>query len=184
MLERLDTHDQLCLSLQHIKAQLRLDHAEDDDYLLQLMKSGTAWVENHLGRCLLKQTWRLTKNTSDLPIKRGKGILKIPKSPLLSIDRVRAIEIPHTQDRDILNYTIQWNCDRSTISVPSPHFDGKIEVVFTTGYGERPSDIPADIRQAILNHITCIYEERQGIDRKNLLGIYDLLQPYRLLRLS
>ena len=33
------------VSLQQVKAHLRLDHAEDDDYLLHLITVATEWVE-------------------------------------------------------------------------------------------------------------------------------------------
>lgn len=184
MLEQLDTNDQLCLSLQHVKAQLRLDHADDDDYLAELIKSGTNWVENHLGRCLLKQTWRLTKNVNSLKMIRGKPTIRLPKSPLLSVLSVRTVEAHGKEGRNILNYSLSWDKDPATITLPPSFLFGMVEIVFITGYGERSVDIPADIRQAILNYVSCLYEERRGIDRKDLLGIYNLLQPHRLLRLS
>jgi uncharacterized phiE125 gp8 family phage protein len=185
MLEKLEKSHQLCVSLQQVKAQLRLDTADDDAYLEQLIQSGTTWVENHIGRSLMAQTWRLAVK---LPLSynlKCKGI-KIPKTPLLALRSVICIPKDRRHRHNMMkDTTLQEEGDHTLLFVKRWPNEGEgiMEIIFTAGYGERPDDVPADIRQAILNHVTCLYEHRTGIARKDLLGIYDLLHPYRIMRL-
>lgn len=179
MLEKLESPSQLPLSLQLVKAHLRLDHPDDDAYLTHLIHSGTMWVENYLGRSLLAQQWRWIKKHR--PQKKTNDELKIilPRSPLLHLSYVKIKNSSFS-----LPYQVEWDKDPVCIAIPPSASRNELEIVFTTGYGERPGDIPLDIQQAILTYVTCLYEYRTGIDRKHLIGIYDLLTPHRLVRLS
>lgn len=188
MLTQLSKADQLPVSLQQVKAQLRLDHPDDDEHLIHLIESGTAWVENYIGKCLLSQTWCQSWHSQGEsgglnPHREIKSVFSLGKVPLLALKSVTLIA-PNTHRQDVLFYTVKEEAGRVCLqlrhALPESH---RLEVVYTSGFGVRPDDIPMDIRQALLVYVGCLYEHRTGINRKDLLGIYGLLNPHRAMRL-
>jgi len=58
-----------------------------------------------------------------------------------------------------------------------------VEIDFETGYGDRPTDIPPVIRQAILLSVGDFYENRDsGAMPRNMLA-REILDTYRIVRL-
>lgn len=190
MIIKLSHDDQLPVSLQQVKAQLRLDHPDDDDHLIHLIKSATQWVENYIGKCLLSQTWSQSWRGSG-GVGRGlshrqerKSRFFLGKSPLLDVKSVILVA-PNNLRQEVLFYAVKEEAGRSYVKLKYPLPDSHIlEIKFISGYGGRPDDIPGDIHQAIIVYVSCLYEHRTGIDRSDLLSIYGLLNPHRAMRLS
>jgi uncharacterized phiE125 gp8 family phage protein len=189
MLTQLSQADQLPVSLQQVKAQLRLDHADDDDHLIHLIRSGTAWVENHIGKCLLSQTWRQTWKSGaggqgGLSHHRDKkNIFFLGKLPLLDVKSVTLVA-PNNHRQDLLFYAVREEAGRLYVQLKYPLPEShRLEVIYNSGFGDRPDEVPTDIRQALIVYVSCLYEHRTGIDRSDLLGIYGLLSPHRVMRL-
>ncbi len=191
MLIKLTNADQLAVSLQQVKAQLRLDHADDDDHLIHLIKSATAWVENAVGKCLLKkdwcQIWKRKEGSANSGIsgyQDPKRVFYLGKGPVLGIKSVTMVSVNHHR-MDIQLFTLhEWE-GRASIRLKYPLPDSHhLEVVYSAGFGDRPDDVPPDLRQALLIYVSSLYEHRTGIDRADLLCLYGLLSPYRSMRLS
>jgi uncharacterized phiE125 gp8 family phage protein len=183
MLEKLEGSDQLPVSLQQVKAQLRLDHPDDDEHLVHLIKTGIAWIESYLGKGLLKQTWRQVWQGAQVgEACRERNRIYLGKAPLLNI--VSVVSLSPQGDRKSVPYTLGERGGRPFILLKNTLSDTHgLEMVYQVGFGERPDDIPADIRQALLVYVSCLYESRTMIPRGDLLGIYTLLNPYRVMRL-
>ena len=67
------------VSLQQVKAHLRLDHAEDDEYLLYLISVATEWVEELIESPLLTATYIVKSSAKriKLPTQRVIDIISV-----------------------------------------------------------------------------------------------------------
>ena len=159
------------VSLQQVKAHLRLDHAEDDDYLLHLITVATEWVEKLIESPLLTATYKI------------KSLAKRIKLPTQNIvDIVSVVGIGADGKKCSLNlYNVEVS---SKISVIVNCLYPSIEVTYTCGFGDRPKDVPAPLRQAIINHVACHYECRTEISKEQYLVLLQLVHPYRKVGLS
>lgn len=178
MLNRLTEPLPLSLSLEQVKAHLRLDHGEEDTHIMTLIRSATAWVESYLGKSLLKQGWQQTWK------KTGKQTFSLSKSPVMEVRQVSLVS-PCGYRQSLSSYQITERNGAVKLHLKYPLAKNHIlEVVYRAGYGERPDDVPEDIRQALLMYVGCLYEHRTTIDRADLVGLYSLLSPHRSLGLA
>ncbi len=168
MYEVVTKSDTPVVSLQQVKAHLRLDHAEDDDYLLHLIQVAMGWVEDLIESPLLTATYR---------IRSSKQSIQLPTQNL--IDIVSVVGITPDGQRKSLHYNVERG---SIVSVSTSH--SYIEVLYTCGFGERPMDVPPTLRQVILNHVACHYECRTQISKEQYLTLLQLIYPYRRVGLS
>lgn len=187
MLTRINTLEILPVGLSEVKAHLRLDHAHEDEYLRPLIQAAVGFVEEYLGRSLLTQTWRLLWEKEK------------PYPPHLSIqaDDICSVSLPYPPLRAILSINrlmesgkkqpIRRHCLEMNhltprllfASVPEP-----VEIEFETGYGDRPTDIPPVIRQALFMSVADFYENRGGGATLRNTLVREMLDTYRVLRLS
>lgn len=85
---------------------------------------------------------------------------------------------------DPASYTLEWN----TIKLTSP-LPGSATVLFDSGYGADPADVPAGIKDGILEYATVLYENRMGGREQKYAaaggqgvpdGVRDLWRPYQI----
>ncbi|WP_032112227.1 head-tail connector protein [Candidatus Paracaedibacter symbiosus] len=185
MLRQLTTSTVLPITLAQVKAHLRLDHADEDDYLTFLIQSAVEAVQNYTGRSLMLQTWEKTYYQSqhyrsriskqvDLPI-----TVSLPHSPLLKINSVVGT---HTRKipQEITQYDLKFQGELAIIEIDQ--LFSKVKIVYEAGYGERPEAIPADIRQVILQLVALFYQKRQSFLLTEEPYLAALMQPYRIFR--
>lgn len=175
MLSVIQSCDQICVSLQQIKAHLRLDHSEDDDYLIHLINVATTWVEEIIDSPLLDKTylWQSSYLVNRMTV-------ELPKQNVTAIKKVDKIKSSGL--RQPIRYTEQEKYGRMMLVLDTAVSNFEIE--FIAGFGNKPSSIPADIRQIIINHVAIHYDCRTGIDREDYLSLLRSLQPYRKMGLS
>ena len=176
----LDASTGQSLRLEDIKTHLRIPigYTAEDVYLRQLRGVAQEWVENHTNRKLLFQrhyyyldSW----STCDY--------IPLPFSPLSSAPSTAIIykkedgtsttlsstawEIDKYNEpgRIYLGYDEDWPSDELWNVNP-------ISIEFRCGYGNSSSDVPVDIRQAMLLIIGDMYEHREN----TVLGVV----PYKL----
>jgi len=191
MLTRIRTLEILPVGLSEVKAHLRLDHAHEDEYLRPLIQASTGFVEEYLGRSLLTQSWRLIweKEKPHPPQLSVSGndfsSVPLPYPPLRAILSVNRLMAKGEKQR-IRRHHLEMNHQLPRLifaDVPGP-----VEIDFETGYGDRPSDIPPVIRQAILMSVADFYENRDsgrdaGSVSRNVL-VREMLDTYRIRRLA
>lgn len=158
------------VSLQQVKAHLRLDHAEDDDYLLHLITVATEWVEELIESPLLTATHQVRSSSKEI---------RLPMQNVIDIQSV--IGITTTGKRREIKYSIM-NGSKITVSVHS--LCPTVEVTYTCGFGDRPKYVPAPLRQVIMNHVACNYECRTEVSKEQYLMLLQLIHPYRKVGLS
>jgi uncharacterized phiE125 gp8 family phage protein len=186
MLTRLKKTDTQPIGLAEVKAHLRLDHSEEDEYLNRLIQAATEHVEQSLGRSLLKQTWEVIwqKNKSSQVTLTSFGTscieIPLPYPPILQIAEVNEL-MPGDQKKIIRRYMLDTQRDIPHLVLADTV--EAVQIVYTAGYGEWPTTVPWPIRQAILHLVTDWYENRinGGTQINSMVDV--LLKPYRVMRL-
>lgn len=185
------------LTLDDARAHLRIEpfgsplEHPDDDYVQSLITVAREFCEQYLERSLATQTIELVNDSFYAPI-------YLPNLPIQSVDSLTYVdingatqtlatsvyELDEYEGKIRLQYGQQYPVSRVQ--------EDAITVTYTAGYtnGTSPDTypLPAPIKAAMLLIIGNFYENRQqdvlGNTRISFnslpLGVYNLLQPYRL----
>ena len=163
----------------------------DDTYISTLIKVAREFCEQYLERALVSQTIRLVVDNFNSPI-------FLPNAPIQSIDSITYVDVDgvtQTLATSVYELDEYDNCVRLKYGQTYPAVRGQedaVTVTYTAGYtnGVSPDTypLPAPIEAAMLLIIGNYYENRQqdvlGNTRISFnslpLGVYNLLQPYRL----
>lgn len=173
------------LTVDELKAALRIDHSDDDQLVQSMAVTARTFIERRLGYAFLQQTWSL--KLSDIPpaaVRLRPGPVPTPVSVMAKYGEGALEAIP---DAD-------WHLDFANPTriclMPAPMQDGEcltgIEVIFTAGASDA-STIPADLLRALYLLTAHYYEERELFRAQRYvavpMGIEALLEPYRELSL-
>ena len=170
------------VSLAEAKEYLRIDGTEDDGGLQRLIAAARTCIEGMTRRGLVTQTWRyLTGVPKD-------GKITVPGSPLRQILAVRLFGARDSVTTlDPQDYVISLG-EPATIHLRDAHADvAGAEVDAEIGYGPAASDIPHDLRQAILQLVAHWFERREPVTNGTLaavpLTVSATAAPYRVVGL-
>jgi uncharacterized phiE125 gp8 family phage protein len=175
------------INLEDAKAHLRVDHDEDDDYILNLIMVACQYAETVTHRALITQTW--IYYLDDFP---DDDYIEIPYPPLQSVTSLKYTDYNNTQTewantnyivdtaslpgKIVLAYGISW--PTATLYPSNP-----IEITYVCGYGT-PDDIPESIKQGMKLDIGDMYENRETIIVGQPIAHLDALEriymPYRV----
>lgn len=148
------------VTLTEAKAQVRVDHADDDTLLTGLIGAATGRLDGYngvLGRCLVTQTWR-----QDF---MGWGVLRLP-FPDATVSAVTYIDSAGNQQTVSAGLYRVFDETAGPSVRFSPGFsapallDGlytPVSVTFAAGYGAA-SAVPQALKQAILLHVQALYD--------------------------
>lgn len=166
------------ISLVEAKAHLRVDHADDDDFISFLITAVRQQIDGKdgwLNRALITQTWDMyldhfPGHGSGYAYGCG-GEIKIPLPPLQSITSIKYDDsdgVEQTVSSD--NYTVDTVSNSGwvvpNISTPWPIAQigiNKVRVRFVAGYGDAGSAVPATIRSWMLLNIGTLYAQRETV---------------------
>lgn len=181
------------LTLAETKLFLRVDGAAEDVLISALIKAARVHVETVTARALITQGWRALRDC--WPSKR---ILRIPRAPVISLD---ALTVHDEAGAAQLVDPSAYRLDKASVparlvvsdAAPSPGCAvNGIEVDFTAGYGEQPTDVPEPLRLAMRRLVAHWYEHREaGGDGGGKVAatlstptsVAALLVPYRMITL-
>lgn len=177
-------------SLDEVKAHLRVSHTEEDAYITTLISAVTSIAENYIGRALFTSTWKFYLENF------CKRKVTLPFPPLQSITSVRYYNGESWVTMGSDEYQVD-NVSEPGLIVPAaggvwPVVDvqtiNPIEITFVAGYGAR-SELPPALRQALLYHITHLYDIREPVVIGTLAmkiphTLIDIYQPYRILEFT
>lgn len=150
------------VSLAEAKAFLKVDDTAEDALITTLIGAARLHIEGVTGRALLAQSWRVVLDA--WPESR---VVKLPVSPFMAVTEINAVDeagalhaIPLAQfmgepDRLLL--------PRSVAGMPVLRERQGIEIDYVAGFGTEPSDVPADIRQALLVLVGYWFEHRDAV---------------------
>lgn len=155
------------LSASEVKTHLRIDAdiTEYDTYIGSLIKAARIYAEGRTWRAFLQQTLLLT-----LDVWPADSIIVIPRPKLISVDSVK-----YTNTSGVLT-TMTVNVDYQVDSYKEParilpaynqfwpelrDVPNAVQVTYKAGYGTAGSNVPDDLRQALLLIIGSWFERRE-----------------------
>lgn len=186
MLQLIDQTGGSPVTLEMVKAHLRLDHSEEDEYLLGVIEMAVQRVEAYLEKALLtrryRYVWQRSPESMNLLSKQALRPQHIPlkMGPVREIASVLALK--EGGEKKKIRYMVDWRGTFPTLLIGQDH--QAVEVTYEAGYGVRPFEIPAPIRQAILETVAEFYDNRGGGEVPSNRHIKELLQPYKCERLG
>lgn len=176
----------LPVTLDEVKARLRVMHDDDDAVLTRLIKAVTASLDTHnglLGRCMVDQVWQ--ERFTAFPC----GRLYLALSPVSEIQELSYIASDGSLvgiDSALFELADEAEAPfLQMIGLPWPPTDARralpVIVRYKAGYGAA-EDVPEPIREAIMLHVGSLYERRDALSEAALsvtpLGFNDLIRPY------
>ena len=170
------------VTLADAKLHLRVDTTDDDALITTLITAARARAEWHSGRAFVTQDWMLWRDC-------WAELVEIPLPPLQAVTAVNVYAPDGTATAiDPSNYTID------TASQPARLLFGcippvalrainAVSVAFSAGYGDAANDVPAPVREAILEITAELYVHRGDGPEEISLAAQTLLAPYRVFNL-
>ena len=170
------------VSLAEAKEYLRVDGAESDGAIERLVAAARTCIEGMTRRALVLQTWRYL-----MPAPKA-GRLRIPGTPLRRILAVRLFG-PRggVTTLEAEDYVVSLG-EPATIHLRRGHADVTgAEVDAEIGYGPAAGDVPADLRQAVLQLVAHWFERREPVTSGTLssvpMTVTATTAPYRVVGL-
>lgn len=165
-------------SLDEVKEHLR-QFTNDDDFYIQSLIDVVGMAAEHItNRSLYTTTWKLFLDRFDC-----RQIL-IPRPPLQSITHIKYYDTAgDLQTISSADYQVDIVSEPArVVPIPSANWPtteyGKlnaVEIQFVAGYAKR-FDLPASLRQAMLYHISHMYDVREPV----LVGMSQASVPFTL----
>jgi len=173
------------------KAQLRVDHSDEDTLIDRLIAAATAYLDARtgiLGRCLITQTWEIVLDAFP------SGAIEIPLGLVQSVTSVAYVDtngMPQTVSSS------DYYVDTTSLSawvVPEITWPDTLRaanvmtVRFVAGYGSAAAAVPEPIRHAILLLVGHWYEQRMPVSvgataSEMPIAVSALIAPFRVNKL-
>ena len=145
------------------KTHLRVSHAEDDDYIGNLIAAAREWGESFQGRSWIVRSIDLYLD--DWP----QSPLALPRGPVQDVSSVTF----YTQDggEETLDSGTYWldpagrfNLTAGKVWPCDPLRESAgVKITYTAGYGDTAADVPRRCRQAVLLMVGHWYENREEV---------------------
>jgi hypothetical protein len=192
------------IDLAHMKLYLKVEHAADDRLLEGMIKAARQAIEAYTTRSLLRHEWRLTLNVGFATAQSGhnylthpsnrsdKGI-ELPRSPFMELLGEPKI-LDKYGTRSISHYRLDQAGRSAKIHFASDlaqtlDGQGTLQIDFAAGYGKRPDDVPAPLKEAMMIIVALLYDNRTGANDNISYSVpmnatvVNLIKPYQVLRL-
>lgn len=178
------------VTLSEAKLYLKVDGADDDSRISDLIKAATRKAEEFTRRAFITQTWEIAFDSA--PSTR----IVIPRPPLQSILSIKSydeagaesvfslsnvwVDKRSTPGRIMLKDGIEWPTELRPIDA--------IVIQFTAGYGGSTGSVDAGIREGILRGVATLYAAREDaiigtVAAQLPEGARELLFPYKVWQL-
>jgi len=138
------------VSVEEMRAHLRLNDSAEDGSLLGFLKAARTHIEQATRRALISQSWRLYLD--GWPAGR---VVRLPVSPVQSVDQITLYD---TDGNASQLAPADWQLDRSAqpervkIRLGAGLANSAMmaaEIDFTAGFGASAAMVPEDFRQAV-----------------------------------
>ena len=175
------------VTLDEAKEYLRIDGPESDGVLERLIVAARTAIEGMTRRALIAQTWRYLMAAPKVEGPR-RGRLTIPGMPLRRVLAVRVFGARGSVTTlDPQDYVVSMGTP-ATIHLRDGHADARgAEVDAEIGYGPAASDVPADLRQALVQLVAHWFERREPVTNGMLssvpMTVTHTTAPYRVVGL-
>ena len=171
------------LSEAKIHERIAVEDTANDNSIESLLYTSTRLAEEYTNRAFITQTWRYVTT-------RLTEYIELPRPYLQSIDSVTMTDLDNTTTTiDPTKYFINsvYEPGRLYFKINSYPFynlwdfcyGGWITVTYVSGYGDDADDVPAPIKEGILQTFGYLYENRESQDIP--CGAKQILDPFRVL---
>lgn len=155
------------IDINDLKSHLRIDYTNESEetYLKMLIFGVTHYAENYMNLCLITRNWVNYRDYFESIIE----IRRPPFGTLTSFKYLNSLGVLTTVDSAIyyltsgiypiiaLKSNYVWPVDISNTYQA-------VEIKFSSGYGANKTDVPEDIRMALLCHAAFLYSNRGDSD--------------------
>lgn len=150
---------------------------EEQAYLLELQEQAVQYAENMMSSSLLTRT--ITATFNDI----GSGSAYNPyvgELPFLPRGPIQSVTSVTDASGTLTDYSLKgWG--NSTLLVLPSGYRSPLTVEYEAGYGDDPSDVPADIRGAIRSHVFALYKFRGAVQDRTITVVPESMTAmYRL----
>lgn len=151
------------VTLVEAKVHLKIDAADatQDDYLNLLLDMATAFGEKYTKRTFINTgftTFRDDFNDSFL-LRRSK-VSAIASIKYLVSDTLTTLATSVYDFTDVTGFSEIFLKVDQVFPTNVDQVPQAVEIIFTAGYGADATDVPADVKFAMLNHIADLYSNR------------------------
>lgn len=151
----------LAVALADFKTHLRITGTAQDAELTAILNAAIGYAEKYTKRDFITRTYETYRN--DLS-----EVCEIRRSKLQSITSITYLVSgsPVTVSSDLYYNTVENDFSRILLedgeSWPTngDTREQSVVITFKSGYGDADTDVPKDLKQAIMQHATSIYENR------------------------
>jgi uncharacterized phiE125 gp8 family phage protein len=182
------------VSLAEVKAQARIDHADEDDLIAAYIVAARQWCESYVSRPLTATavTYRLQLVTFCDPRYYHKGVIYFPVAPVLATTGISYLPSDGSSSTTWASsdYTFDTNSEPARLApiygAVYPDTLSQLDAItipFTAGYSTA-ADVPQGCRTAIKMLAAELYENRESIVTGTIVaevpfGVKALLDPHR-----
>jgi uncharacterized phiE125 gp8 family phage protein len=166
------------VTLAEAKAQLRVDHADEDGKIEALIAAATSYLDGRsgvLGRCLVTQTWEITLDA--FPAEE----IEIPLGPVQSVTSLTYVDTAGaTQTVSASDYYLDTTSPTAWV-MPEITWPDTMEAAnaVTVRFiaGTAVADVPPAIKHAALLLVSTWYDDRAGTGMPPAVDA--LIAPFR-----
>ena len=154
------------VTLSETKVFLRVSDTAEDGFISTLITAARLHIEGSTGRALISQSWRTIHDCWP----QNRQII-LPVAPLISIAQIivyDSVGDPTTLSLAQFQPETDANPARifvpgSIVGLPEMREHNGIEIDYVAGFGATGSDVPADLRQALLSLVGYWFEHRDAV---------------------
>lgn len=162
------------LTLAEAKAQMRVEHTDDDTIIQRLIDAAVAFVDvtGALGKAMITQTW--AQWVGMVP-----GTVQLMLGPVQSVTAIKYYDTDGVlQTATLSDFDVFGTPTSTTVSPKSgkswpvaQNRPDAIRIEYVIGYGDAASDVPQTVRHALLMLVAHWYESREGAQERALSDV-------------
>lgn len=179
----------LLINLSEVKAHLRITHISEDNLITNYIKEAQNFIESYISRALTINTYVYTYDQLNCQDNLPTDRVKVRVGKIKTLESVKTYDSDNTETVETIGDFIFINFDQYSYILTKDSSDfpigdrdyNPLSVEFTAGFD---TDLPFDLRQAILKLVANYYEYRESFSPEKMTeipsGLENILNKYRI----